>query len=304
MEKFKPGIVLCSRLHSSRIKDKPLVDIHGKSALKKLMENLHHSSYPVCLAIPDTHEDEVLIKEAGPWMSIYKGSRNNVLARFVFAAIAHNFDPIIRVTHDDLFCDVEEMKIMVEKLKDEKANYIYMKGGLRGTDCEVITLDYAMEVLGIYLGRENIEHLSYAFRDPKIADKVIYHEPQGRKNIKGRISLDWPSDIDPIKAIFCILNKGKNVYESVIEYPQILDQTKLPEVTVYTCVHNDKENIQRCMESVFNQSFKDFEYIVVNDGSTDNTGSRLMFGDKRYTFINIPKNVDLMMNPSPNHSPT
>lgn len=35
--------------------------------------------------------------------------------------------------------------------------------------------------------------------------------------------------------------------------------------------HNEAENILDCLESLSNQSFQDFEAIIVNDGSTDNT---------------------------------
>ena len=42
-------------------------------------------------------------------------------------------------------------------------------------------------------------------------------------------------------------------------------------VTVVTPVYNRKDTILRAMQSVERQSYKDMEYIVVNDGSTDST---------------------------------
>ncbi len=36
-------------------------------------------------------------------------------------------------------------------------------------------------------------------------------------------------------------------------------------------VHNMEKYIERCLDSIINQTFKDYEIIVVNDGSTDNT---------------------------------
>lgn len=42
-----------------------------------------------------------------------------------------------------------------------------------------------------------------------------------------------------------------------------------PYITVVTPVFNREDTVLRAMESIGRQSFRDFEYIVVNDGSTD-----------------------------------
>ena len=35
--------------------------------------------------------------------------------------------------------------------------------------------------------------------------------------------------------------------------------------------HNEEENILFCLKSLENQTFQDFECVIVNDGSTDKT---------------------------------
>jgi len=47
-------------------------------------------------------------------------------------------------------------------------------------------------------------------------------------------------------------------------------QNKSPLVTVITSVYNRRELLLRAMESVDNQTFKNIEYIIVNNGSTVN----------------------------------
>lgn len=42
-------------------------------------------------------------------------------------------------------------------------------------------------------------------------------------------------------------------------------------ITVVTVVYNDKENIERTIQSVLNQTYKDIEYLVVDGKSTDGT---------------------------------
>jgi glycosyltransferase involved in cell wall biosynthesis len=44
----------------------------------------------------------------------------------------------------------------------------------------------------------------------------------------------------------------------------------IPEVSVLVPVYNTSAYIERCAHSLFNQTFKDIEYVFVNDGSTDN----------------------------------
>ena len=42
-------------------------------------------------------------------------------------------------------------------------------------------------------------------------------------------------------------------------------------ITVIIPVYNKQTTIQQTLTSVINQSFKDFEIVIVDDGSTDNS---------------------------------
>ena len=45
-----------------------------------------------------------------------------------------------------------------------------------------------------------------------------------------------------------------------------------PEVSIIIPVYNAQNYLRRCVDSVLNQEFTDFELFLVNDGSTDNSG--------------------------------
>ena len=47
--------------------------------------------------------------------------------------------------------------------------------------------------------------------------------------------------------------------------------TKYPKISVILSVYNNEKYISLAIESIINQTFKDFEFIIINDGSTDNT---------------------------------
>ena len=60
----------------------------------------------------------------------------------------------------------------------------------------------------------------------------------------------------------------------------------MPQVSVVIPTYKRAQFLDEVLQSAFNQTFKDFEVIVVNDGSTDQTKQLLEeYGDKiRYIF--------------------
>lgn len=64
-------------------------------------------------------------------------------------------------------------------------------------------------------------------------------------------------------------------------------------VTVMTQAYNAEGYISRCIESVLNQTLSDFQYIVIDNGSTDNTGEiirQYAADDARIEFIQFEQN--------------
>ncbi len=58
--------------------------------------------------------------------------------------------------------------------------------------------------------------------------------------------------------------------------------------------YNDAKYISKTVESILNQSFTDFEFIIINDCSKDNTFKILSrYNDKRIKIINNKKNLGL-----------
>ncbi len=55
---------------------------------------------------------------------------------------------------------------------------------------------------------------------------------------------------------------------------------KKPFFSIITVVKNDEQNIIKTIKSVHNQSFKDFEHIVIDGKSTDNTLKKILHNKK------------------------
>lgn len=61
----------------------------------------------------------------------------------------------------------------------------------------------------------------------------------------------------------------------------------MPKVSVTMTVYNGQKYLQEAIESILNQTFEDFEFIIVNDGSSDKTGKILAsYKDPRIKVIN------------------
>ena len=59
----------------------------------------------------------------------------------------------------------------------------------------------------------------------------------------------------------------------------------MPEVSVIIPTHNRSERVVRAVQSVLDQSFKDLEILVVDDGSTDDTEARLVHYGTSITYM-------------------
>lgn len=46
----------------------------------------------------------------------------------------------------------------------------------------------------------------------------------------------------------------------------------MPEISIIVPVYNVEEYLPKCLDTILNQTFRDFEVILVNDGSKDNSG--------------------------------
>ena len=72
--------------------------------------------------------------------------------------------------------------------------------------------------------------------------------------------------------------------------------TKKPKISVIMSVYNNGNYLEQSIKSILNQKYKNLEFIIINDGSTDNTEKIIRkYLKKKFNilFINSKKNYGL-----------
>ena len=65
----------------------------------------------------------------------------------------------------------------------------------------------------------------------------------------------------------------------------------MPTISVLMPVYNGEKYVKETIDSVLNQTYTDFEFIIVNDGSTDKTREIIEgYTDQRIKLYNLDKN--------------
>ena len=75
-------------------------------------------------------------------------------------------------------------------------------------------------------------------------------------------------------------------------------ESAAPTITVLTPTYNRADKLGRLFESLTAQTYRDFEWVVVDDGSVDDT-ARVMEAwvkDARFKYHRLPKNIGNMAN--------
>jgi len=300
-QRSKAIVIICSRPESSRIYRKPFQRVGGKPLIEHILWRLKDIPYRVCLAVPSQCEDydDMILKYRGAFGSrlfIYKGYSESPLHRMAAVLQLHSDAKyVVRVTHDDPLIDVPTMLAMIDEAHLKDVGYMNCPGILEGAGVEVIARENVLSAARTL--EEPTEYVSYFVKDfPN--KKNIQFEPRLSIKRRYRLTIDYPKDLQALETVF----RTRGSENSLDEYAAFIDENPwiklinyLPAVSVYTCAYNAQDTIEETMRTVLNSTCTDFEYIIVDDHSTDGTLTEIAkyCGDRRVRVHMNQENVGL-----------
>jgi spore coat polysaccharide biosynthesis protein SpsF len=102
------GIVVAARAASSRLPGKAMLPLNGMPMIVFLLRRLRSSRAADAIIVATTErgdDDAIAAAAAAEGMKVFRGSEDDVVARYVGAADAHRLDTVVRVTGDCPFVD-------------------------------------------------------------------------------------------------------------------------------------------------------------------------------------------------------
>lgn len=276
---MKTGIVLCSRLYSERLPKKVFRKVNGISVFARLVSRLLITNIPVIVAVPKDQVAEY-VREAHAsgftldpdrLMIFPSDFDDDPLARTHEVIQRFGFSRIVRITHDKIFVDIEQIPEALEVFDRSRAEYLYLPDMLPGTGFEIISAKCIAEATSRF---KNVEHLSYAAR---LVSSCTIRLPSNRPmpDVPLSLLIDFSEDLEILEVIFSQLGNDvgmSGVIKFINENPEIAKINEAPLLTIYTCAYNAAEFIEAAMLSVETQSiFRRAEYIIIDDHSSDTT---------------------------------
>jgi spore coat polysaccharide biosynthesis protein SpsF (cytidylyltransferase family) len=268
---MKAGIVICSRLSSSRIPQKAIHPLNGIPLINHLVGRLIAADLPIILAVPEFEAARYVevLGDLSRYVHFYTGAELDPLNRMAEAADAHSLDVVVRITHDKIFVDPAELLHVLSIYRESSLDYLYSSSFVPGTGFEVIRTEKLKEAAEKF---KNVEHISYAIH--AVTERKTDLD-MGHRNTPHRLLVDYPEDIWVIEKVLqhlgndCLLG---DVLAHLNKNPDISSVNRLPILSIYTCAFNAKDWIARAMESVsWQKNFWSYEYILIDDCSTDST---------------------------------
>lgn len=174
---MKTVAIIQARLGSTRLPQKIQRDIEGKTMLERVVARVEQSELTdeVVIATTELPSDQPLVDfcRQRSW-SVFRGSENDVLSRYVGAATAFLADRIVRITSDCPLIDsglIDEV-IQVSRLEkgvDYCCNFYPQRRYPRGLECEVLTRECLHRIDRLAKAPEFREHVTlFAYRNARL----------------------------------------------------------------------------------------------------------------------------------------
>ena len=214
------GIIIQARSNSTRLPRKVLLPFYEKECiLEILIDNFSQqfSNIPIIVATTTSQNDDEIVNIAlNKGINIYRGDENNVLLRFIEASKKFNLKKIIRVCSDNIFLDMESIKIQINNLQNTAFDYygyclhdetptIITHFGLWTEGVTLEALEKISSATGEKIYNEHVTNYIYTHKDNFALNLEKIPIQFDRMNGEIRLTIDTLEDFILAQKIYSIL---------------------------------------------------------------------------------------------------
>lgn len=216
---MKVVCIIQARMGSTRLPGKVLKKICEKTVLEHGIDRLRRAKNidQIVIATTKCEEDDAIVNEAKRLnIAYYRGSEENVLSRYYYAAKENNADIIVRITSDCPLMDYEVTEKIVQYYIDNSREYDYVSNTInrtypRGLDTEVFAFKALKKAFYEAKSESEKEHVTpYIWNNPNLFKLMQYTNAIDYSDL--RWTLDTKEDFELIEKIYMNLYTSKNVY--------------------------------------------------------------------------------------------
>ena len=226
--------IIQARMGSSRLPNKSLMDIDGKTALEFMIDRVRKSNLvdDIVIATTTNQEDDMIADLCiNNQINCYRGSENDVLDRYYQSAKKYEATIVVRLTSDCPLIDPdlidETINLFIKKKVDYASNAVPpdKKKYPDGSDVEVFSFDALQRSWIETTDIKDREHVTFYMwnKGKDFKTKMLENTCDWGKY---RITVDYKEDLDLVRKIVKKL-KDNNLIGSTKEIIEIIDAEKL-----------------------------------------------------------------------------
>ncbi|MFX0560701.1 NTP transferase domain-containing protein [Tepidibacillus infernus] len=214
---MKVVAIIQARMGSTRLPGKVMKKIVGKTVLEHVIERVKRSKEinEIVIATTTKEDDDVIVKEAERLnVKYFRGSEDDVLSRYYYAAKEHHADIVVRITSDCPLIDPNITDGIIGYYNKHNYDIVTNAGSNlnqrtypRGLDTEVFSIEQLEEAFKNAKEEYQREHVT-----PYLYEKSnkIYYYKNNDDYSNYRWTLDTPEDFKLITEIYEHLYKGES----------------------------------------------------------------------------------------------
>ncbi|MED5018434.1 glycosyltransferase family protein [Paenibacillus chibensis] len=209
--------IVQARMGSTRLPGKVLKRLGDRSVLGQVITRLKEvpSIDEIVIATTVNSDDDVLIEEAEKYgVYTFRGSKENVLSRYYYAALERSADTVVRVTSDCPLIDPSITENTIQLFKKSAVDYVSNKMITtfpRGLDTEVFKFEALKDAFEHAYNDIHTEHVTpYIYLHPQQFSLLDYTWPIDYS--KYRWTLDTAEDYELITQIYNELDRADGAF--------------------------------------------------------------------------------------------